>query len=216
MDGSPKPSVSSSPAELRTDGWNSRPETVHPDEARPKSKWWTPRAISLHVALAISFPGFLAFGWWQLHRALGGNELSWAYTFEWPFFACYAVYIWWRIIHDEETPTLAVARRAPSFIGHLSRRRRRRDDASQDDGNDIALAEYNAYLASLRAYDETKKDLRRTPRQNAGIGASKGAEADHRGEAEQKRVQGKGRERARLEVARQEDDRKKGRRSGGG
>ncbi len=168
--------------------------------------------MSLHVALAISFPGFLALGWWQLHRALGGNELSWAYTFEWPFFACYAVYVWWRIIHDEQTSTLGAVRRAPSFIGHL--RRRRRDEAFQDEGDDTALAEYNAYLASLRAEGETNKALRRTSPDGAGVGVSEGAEADHRGEAEQQRVHGKRRERARLEVARQEDDRKKG--GGGG
>ena len=33
-------------------------------------------------------------------RALGGNGFSWAYVFEWPFFAGYAVYMWWRFIHE--------------------------------------------------------------------------------------------------------------------
>jgi hypothetical protein len=34
---------------------------------------------------------------------LGGNGLSWAYVFEWPAFAVYAVYMWWRLIHDKRT-----------------------------------------------------------------------------------------------------------------
>ena len=37
---------------------------------------------------------------WQLSRALGGNSLSWAYVFEWPLFAAYAVYMWWRFVHE--------------------------------------------------------------------------------------------------------------------
>ena len=43
----------------------------------------------------------LWLGDWQLHRALAGNELSWAYTFEWPLFAVFGVYFWVRSIRDE-------------------------------------------------------------------------------------------------------------------
>ena len=37
---------------------------------------------------------------WQVHRALSGNTLSWAYAFEWPFFAAYAIYMWWKLLKD--------------------------------------------------------------------------------------------------------------------
>jgi hypothetical protein len=40
-------------------------------------------------------------GDWQLRRALSGNELSWAYTFEWPLFAGFAVYFWARTVREE-------------------------------------------------------------------------------------------------------------------
>lgn len=55
----------------------------------------------LHLVALLVVPGFLALAWWQLERALGGNGLSWAYVFEWPFFAGYGVFVWWRLVHDQ-------------------------------------------------------------------------------------------------------------------
>ena len=40
-------------------------------------------------------------GDWQLHRALGDNALSWAYTFEWPIFALMGAVFWAKTIRDE-------------------------------------------------------------------------------------------------------------------
>lgn len=108
----------------------------------------------MHLTLAVTFPGFLALGWWQLHRALDGNELSWAYTFEWPFFACYAVFMWWRIIHDDDAKALDVVKRGPRWMGRF------RSRSADSESDDTALEQYNAYLAALRASGEEKK----TPR----------------------------------------------------
>jgi hypothetical protein len=55
----------------------------------------------MHITLLILLPAFAWLTWWQLGRALNGNTLSWAYTFEWPLFAGYAVYVWWQLIHDQ-------------------------------------------------------------------------------------------------------------------
>ncbi|HXY45325.1 MAG TPA: hypothetical protein VEH29_14135 [Acidimicrobiales bacterium] len=74
-----------------------------------KSGWWSRRAISLHVALVVAVPLFLALGAWQLSRALHGNLLSWAYTFEWPFFAGYATWMWWKLVHEEVAARAAAA-----------------------------------------------------------------------------------------------------------
>ena len=60
--------------------------------------------MGLHALTLVLVPAFLLAGWWQYHVALGGNDLSWVYTVEWPFFALYALYVWWRLIHDESTP----------------------------------------------------------------------------------------------------------------
>ncbi|MDA8313395.1 MAG: hypothetical protein M0Z46_22815 [Actinomycetota bacterium] len=67
-------------------------------------KYLTWRCVGLTALVSVLVPTFLLAGWWQYHVALGGNELSWVYTVEWPFFAVYAVYIWWRLIHDQTTP----------------------------------------------------------------------------------------------------------------
>jgi hypothetical protein len=64
--------------------------------------------MGMHLTLLIVLPAFAWLTWWQLERALGGNTLSWAYTFEWPLFAGYAIYMWWQLIHDQTT---AVSRR---------------------------------------------------------------------------------------------------------
>jgi len=58
------------------------------------------RARSLHLAVGLVVPGCLALAWWQVTRALSGNTLSWAYVFEWPIFAGYAVFMWWKLTHE--------------------------------------------------------------------------------------------------------------------
>jgi hypothetical protein len=63
----------------------------------------------MHVTLVVLLPAFAWLTWWQLARALNGNALSWAYAFEWPLFAGYAVYVWWQLIHDQGT---AMSRRS--------------------------------------------------------------------------------------------------------
>ena len=60
-----------------------------------------PRWLCWHAFAVVGTAGMLWLGDWQLHRALAGNELSWAYTFEWPLFAVFGVYFWARTIRDE-------------------------------------------------------------------------------------------------------------------
>jgi hypothetical protein len=70
----------------------------------PRPRWTfllQPRWLCWHAFAALATAGMLWLGDWQLHRALAGNELSWAYTFEWPLFAVFGVYFWVRSIRDE-------------------------------------------------------------------------------------------------------------------
>ncbi|HEY5245210.1 MAG TPA: hypothetical protein VIJ60_06040, partial [Acidimicrobiales bacterium] len=69
--------------------------------------WLTPRAIAMHVTLLVVVPTFAGLFWWQVQRVRQGNTLSWAYVFEWPFFAGYAVYMWWRLVHDYAADAVA-------------------------------------------------------------------------------------------------------------
>jgi len=58
----------------------------------------------MHVTLLVVVPAFIGLFWWQIQRVRQGNTLSWAYVFEWPFFTAYAVYMWWKLVHDQTIP----------------------------------------------------------------------------------------------------------------
>ncbi|EWT07675.1 hypothetical protein N864_01000 [Intrasporangium chromatireducens Q5-1] len=45
----------------------------------------------------------------ELGRALGGNPLSWVYTFEWPLIAGYVVYIWHKLRSEARQGAQATA-----------------------------------------------------------------------------------------------------------
>ena len=85
--------------------------------------WLTPWAIAMHVTLLVVVPTFAGLFWWQVQRVRQGNTLSWAYVFEWPFFAVYAVYMWWKLVHDQAgdadanaAPAVADRSRAPAEL----------------------------------------------------------------------------------------------------
>ncbi len=109
--------------------------------------WWSRRALLLHATLAVLLPSFGALAWWQTSRALDGNSLSWVYAFEWPFFAAYACFMWWKILHEPlESASEATAPHAPSLgaqpAAHVE--------------PDPELDAYNRYLAQLHAADAAR------------------------------------------------------------
>jgi hypothetical protein len=107
-----------------------------------KKVWLSRRALKLHAVILIVVPAFMALCVWQIYRALGGNNLSWAYVFEWPLFAGYAVYMWWRIVHEvPDAPVTPGDEPAPTG-----------ETARQED-EDPELAAYNEYLAELAERD---------------------------------------------------------------
>jgi hypothetical protein len=109
--------------------------------------WFSPRALKLHAVILIVVPGFLALCIWQIERALGGNTLSWAYVFEWPLFAAYAVYMWWRILHETPDATPEAA----SGNGHAAVASAPAD--AREAQEDAEMAAYNEYLARLAEQD---------------------------------------------------------------
>lgn len=72
----------------------------------------------------------------ELSRALNGNTLSWAYVFEWPLFALYALYMWRRLLRDERTSGSTNSTNHPVDPGETAR-----------------LDAYNAYLESVHRDD---------------------------------------------------------------
>jgi hypothetical protein len=63
-------------------------------------QWITPRSLLLHLAFVVIAAGCLIAAWWQVHRAMAGNTLSYLYSIEWPAFAVVAGIGWWQMFHD--------------------------------------------------------------------------------------------------------------------
>lgn len=119
------------------------------DEAAPRRVWRTRRTIYSSMAIVVWFPGCLIAAWWQVTIALAGDSLGWLYSIEWPVFACFGVYFWWFLVHDD-----------PNDVG---RRKLLRMKASGEyiesidpaqvrviEQEDAELRAYNDYLESLK------------------------------------------------------------------
>jgi hypothetical protein len=144
--------------------------------AKTRPRWFfliTPRWLAWHAFAVFAAWGMLWLGDWQYHRALGGNALSWAYTFEWPIFTIFGVVFWAKTIIDEyrspggaATSSAAASAAATSsaatsgipaagqaVLGSDSLPAGAHTAATLDEDadDDPELAAYNAYLAKLSA-----------------------------------------------------------------
>jgi hypothetical protein len=121
---------------------------------------WTPGWIVRHVVALALIAGFLALGWWQFSRATGGNSLSWGYTFEWPVFAGFVGFLWFREVQlarrdaepaDDDADADRQPERlpgAPVTVGRPVRVAVRAVPVADDP----ELTAYNDYLAWLAAH----------------------------------------------------------------
>jgi hypothetical protein len=128
-----------------------------PSDAAATGRVWPflfkPRWLAWHLFAVVAVGGMLWLGDWQFHRAVGGNGLSWAYTFEWPLFAAFGVVFWARTIRDEFRARHGIdtvldfsppGQDLPGGIGT-----QQANELAYDDSDDEDLARYNAYLAKL-------------------------------------------------------------------
>lgn len=96
----------------------------------------TKNALRVHVGLAIAETICTTAFALELSRALSGNTLSWAYVFEWPILGIYAVFMWKKLLSQDDAP-------APSTP--LTKRDESRLDA------------YNEYLEGVHRADGTER-----------------------------------------------------------
>ena len=95
----------------------------------------TKRILGIHAGLVFAELVCVSAFALEIGRALSGNTLSWAYVFEWPVFAAYAIYVWHRLLKEERAPIEP-------------------DDATPNETNepdDPALNAYNSYLNKMHA-----------------------------------------------------------------
>jgi hypothetical protein len=87
----------------------------------------TKKPLSIHLGFVIAESICISAFILEISRALSGNTLSWAYVFEWPILGAYGVYMWRKLLSDDETRPLG----APSPV------------------DDQTLAAYNEYLSQV-------------------------------------------------------------------
>ena len=120
---------------------------------------WTPAWIARHVLALVLTAGCLGLGWWQFSRAQSGNAISWGYMFQWPAFAGFVIFLWWREVQlarrkpgaePRATDAPPAEPRLPGTPVTVGRPVRVAVRATPD-ADDPELAAYNAYLAWLNA-----------------------------------------------------------------
>jgi len=93
------------------------PEAIEgSDGIAPSGRLTGGEAVRVHLTLVLGLALCAVAFWFEVRRALGGNGLSWAYVFEWPLFAAFAVYMWWNVLHgDRAVRRRRVARPGPAL-----------------------------------------------------------------------------------------------------
>ncbi|MEO3760076.1 hypothetical protein ABGB19_17565 [Mycobacterium sp. B14F4] len=107
------------------------------------------------IALAIvGAAGCLALAWWQWTRfeSASGSFQNLGYALQWPLFAGFVVYAYYKFVRYEDAPPEPVTRGTVTEIpeGLLPEKPR----AANQPDDDPALREYNAYLAELAEKDK--------------------------------------------------------------
>jgi hypothetical protein len=128
-------------------------------------KWW-----GVHLFVVVGILVMLRLGLWQWHRAQSpsGGIQNYAYAFQWPLFAAFAIVLWWKTLRIEAARAAAEDGSGPALplsglaadplpepdISHLPGVRVGiMTTAAPDDEDDEEVRVYNAYLARLNAAD---------------------------------------------------------------
>ena len=124
----------------------------------------SPRWIAWHLLTlgAMVACGFLAAWQWRRAGSAMGSAVNVGYGLQWPVFALFFAWIWWRMLRIEigklpepEPAPVSVepvpASTEPSPFAYRARRA-----GPADEADNPALAEYNRMLAELAEHDRQK------------------------------------------------------------
>ncbi len=98
--------------------------------------------------------GCLALAWWQWTRfeSASGDFQNLGYALQWPLFAGFVVYAYYKFVRYEDAPPEPARHDAVTEIPTDLLPERPKAATTSDD--DPALREYNAYLADLAKQDK--------------------------------------------------------------
>lgn len=112
------------------------------------------RRPALIALVVLGAAGCLALAWWQWTRfeSASGTFQNLGYALQWPLFAAFCVYAYYKFVRYEEAPPQpahhdGVTELPPGLLPE------RPSAAPGTDDADPALREYNAYLAELAKKD---------------------------------------------------------------
>ena len=119
-----------------------------------KSKYFSRRALGLHLALATWICVCAVAAWWQVGRAIQGSSLSYFYAIEWPVFGIFGVLGWFALLNLEKA-TEHQERARREFEEHKRAEARAAREAAGE-LEDPILAAYNDHLAQIAASPKKK------------------------------------------------------------
>jgi hypothetical protein len=135
-------------------------------------RFLAPKWLALHAVVIAAVLVMLRLGLWQWHRAesSSGGIQNFAYAFQWPIFAVFAIVLWIRTMHED-------LRRGPSAHGADQPQQRLEADVVRGGGivigvqtpapsqeeidADPEVAAWNARLAALNAAHAAAESRRR-------------------------------------------------------
>lgn len=103
--------------------------------------------LKLHITLLLGLTLCTVAFIIEIRRALSGNYLAWVYVIEWPVFAVFGTYVWWRLIHrtdDDSTTTPTSPTPAP--------------EPPVADADDPELRAWQQYVRDLQEREQGRQD----------------------------------------------------------
>lgn len=112
------------------------------------------RRPALIVLVIVGAAGCLALAWWQWTRfeSASGSFQNLGYAMQWPLFAGFVVYAYYKFVRYEDAPPEPVKRDVMTEIPDGLLPEKPTSTSHSDD--DPELREYNAYLAELAKEDK--------------------------------------------------------------